>query len=267
MPPPYAHPHWGRFVGIPRLAAGPVGSAPSAWFTSLHVGAAIPAFPAPLPALPRTRTQVRTICHPPHAIFNPPLFDWACSMSWGVQRRSHGRSSYAHAHALIPKLLALRAGGLTRADAYNLFLPLALGGGGNINGLGPAFFTKLLYFFSPHLDFFIMDQWVAKSVNLLTGNWVVRLNPDGTVSNLNRCGNYAAFCWEVDQMAALLGHTGSITEELLFSKGARPPPIWPWRGYLKANWSAATAAFPPYNAHAMCAVYGPLTGLPLGAFR
>lgn len=71
----------------------------------------------------------------------------------------------------------LRTGGLSRCEAYRLFL-----GTGAIPGIGPAFFTKLIYFFSPTPDFYILDQWTAKSVNLLTGNWVVKMSGD-TVFN------------------------------------------------------------------------------------
>ena len=261
MPPPYAPAHWNAFVGIPYVAAGPVGPAPALWVTTNGIGAGVPDAPTPLPVHPLTRTQVRAICLNPA---NPVMFGYVCAMAWGGQHR-YVAAAFANAPTIIPKLNALRAGQLTRAQAYNLFLPADLGGGGNVHGLGPAFFTKLLYFFSPQPSFYIMDQWTAKSVNALTNRWAVRMAGD-YVANNNGCGNYAAFCWEVDEMAALLGQLGHVTEERLFSKGARPPPIWPWRGYLKANWSAATAAFPPYNANAMHAVYGPLTALPLGAF-
>jgi len=266
MPPPYVPPHWGALLGSPPLPRVAVGAAPSDWFASLAVVGLAGPFAA-LPPTKCTRTHIRAICHPPGIMRNPPMFDWACAMAWGGQRITHGRSSFAHAHALIPKLHLLRAGGLSRADAYKLFLPHALGGGGNINGLGPAFFTKLIYFLSPHPSFFIMDQWVAKSVNMLCGSWVVRMTPNGYVANFNRCGNYAAFCWEIDQIAALLGLPGDAAEERLFSKGMRPAPIGPWRAYIDANWNAASAAFPPYDAVAMHAVYGPLTGLGLIDFH
>jgi hypothetical protein len=267
MPPPYAAPHWGAFRAIPYAPAGAVGCAPSQWYGSLGFGAAVAGAARPLPSTKLNRAAVRSICRPlPPGAPNPPIFDWACAMAWGGQNRKHARNSFLHAHLFVPKILALRGGGLTRASAYNLFLPRSLGGAGNVPGLGPAFFTKLLYFLSPHHDFYIMDQWVAKSVNLLTNSEVVRINADGTVSNKNRCGNFAAFCLEIDEMGLILGQGGHQVEERLFSKGARPLPVGAWRAHVDAHWTAASAGFPPYNAASMHATYGRLTGLPLAAF-
>ena len=110
------------------------------------------------------------------------------------------------------RLMALRNGRLTRCQAYNLF-----SGTGAVKGLGPAFMTKLLYFFSPLPNNYIMDQWTAKSVNLLTGNWVVRMTPGGSVHNQNKCGNYQAYCDELDSMAKLIGGVN-----------ARMHRDWPW---------------------------------------
>jgi hypothetical protein len=129
---------------------------------------------------------------------------------------------------LVPKLTALRAGGLTRQAAYDQFL-----GPQAVPGLGPAYFTKLLYFFSPQPNFYIMDQWTGKSVDLMTGHYVVRLSGHA-VSNLNKCGNYQAYCEEIDAMSTLLGVTGEQAEEMMMSKGGRRP--WPWRAHLRANW-------------------------------
>ena len=279
MPPPYTPPHWGTFVGVPFAPAGPVGSAPTAWIASRGI-AGVPPGPIALPHVSQSRAEVRAVCQNP-AI--PVLFGYVCAMAWGGQGRSHVASAWAARHLIAPKLNVLRAGGLTRATAYNLFLPAVMGGGGKIPGLGPAFFTKLLYFFDsslpaipappanpppaaplpPNQPCYILDQWAAKSVNLLINNYVVRMSGD-TVANTNNRGNYAAFCWEVEQMGLMLGQPGQQIEERLFSRGGHDP--WQWRGHCKANWPAASAMFPPYNAEVMHKVYGPLTGLPLADF-
>jgi hypothetical protein len=117
---------------------------------------------------------------------------------------------------------------LTRCQAYDLFL-----GAGAIPGLGPAYFTKLLYFFQRNPDCYIMDQHTAKSVNLLTGNWLVRM-VGNAVSNLNKCGNYQAYCEEVDTIAGLVGVSGEQAEEMMMSKGGHHP--WPWRAHMRTSW-------------------------------
>lgn len=129
---------------------------------------------------------------------------------------------------LEQRLQALRAGELSRSAAYELFC-----GAEAIPGLGPSYFTKLLYFFSPEPSFYIMDQWTGKAVNLLTGRRIVRMTGDAP-SPLNKPGNYQAYCEEVDAIAALEGTTGELVEERLFSQGGRNP--WPWRAYLKYQW-------------------------------
>jgi hypothetical protein len=99
--------------------------------------------------------------------------------------------------------------------------------------LGPAFVTKLLYFFSPTLDHYIMDQWTAKSVNLLTGKELVRMSGD-YVSAANTEANYLTFCQAVDQIGTLLKCSGDEAEQRIYSMGGKYP--WPWRKYVRAQW-------------------------------
>jgi hypothetical protein len=74
-----------------------------------------------------------------------------------------------------------------------------------------------------------MDQWTGKSINLLTGEIVVRLSGDAP-SSKNKGGNYQAFCEEIDALADILGTSGNEIEQRLMSKG-NPNP-WPWRTYV-----------------------------------
>jgi hypothetical protein len=172
-------------------------------------------------------------------------------MAWGLQGAGPGGAGHvARAWAanalLVPKLNTLRAGGLSRSAAYNLFT-----GTNAVPGIGPAYFTKLLYFFMPDPNCYIMDQHTAKSVNILTGFPGIRM-VGNAVSKLNKCGNYQAYCEEVDAMAGLIGVTGEEAEEMLMSKGGHHP--WPWRAHMRANWPAHAPAG-PYNAAAMHATY------------
>lgn len=137
--------------------------------------------------------------------------------------------AWQHRLRLECDLTRLREGA-TRSAAYNLIC-----GEGAIKGHGPSFFTKLLYFFSPCPTSYIMDQWTAKSINLLTGRLVVRMDGDFP-SGDNTGANYQNFCEEVDAVAALIGCSGQEAEERLFSRGGRPR--WRWREYVVRNWDA-----------------------------
>jgi len=228
MPPPHLNPHFSTFASIPHIPQGPVGYAPAAWAANHK----LPNVPntAGLHKNPLNRVQVRAICR---KLANPVMFGYVCAMAWGMQGarpggRKHVASAWKAMALLVPKLTALRAGGMTRITAYRLFTD-----GNAVPGLGPAYFTKLLYFFSPEPDCYIMNKNTGKSMDLLTGNWVVRLTGNA-VYNLNKAGNYQAFCEEIDSLAGLLGNTGEQIEERMFSKGGAHKA--PWRSHVEANW-------------------------------
>ena len=247
MPPPYRNPHWNVFAGIPHVSAGPVGYAPANWVANNRL-VGVPLGAVPLSTHQLNRTAVRAICRNPS---NPVLFGYVCAMAWGLQGAGPGGSRHVAAAwranaLLIPKLNALRAGGLTRRLACDIFT-----GANRVPGIGPAYFTKLLYFFLPDPNCYIMDQQTGKSINLLSGNWVVRM-AGNAVSNLNKSGNYQAYCEELDSMGALLGVTGEQVEEMMMSKGGRHP--WPWRAYMRANWPSQ-APTGPYSPAALHAIY------------
>jgi hypothetical protein len=221
---PFVNPHWSVFAGTKHISANNIGFKPANWATT-HGITLTPPSPA-LPTHQLDRTVVREICRNPS---NPVLFGYICAMAWGSQGARGGKKhvvlAWSHKTKIEAILLKLRAGGLTRCQAYNLFLDK-----GNIPGLGPAFFTKLLYFFSPQPNFYIMDQWTAKSINLLTGRKAVRLTVDYVAIN-NTCGNYEAYCQEIDAIAGHLAQSGEDIEEMLMSKGGKKP--WPWRFHVK----------------------------------
>lgn len=221
---PFINPHWAVFAGIPHKPAGKIGFIPAAW-AKTHAITLTPS--SALPTHQLNRFDVRKICR---NTSNPVLFGYICAMAWGSQGAGlgggkHVRLAWKHASKIEKILLAIRSGGLTRCQAYNLFL-----GTGAIPGLGPAYFTKLLYFFSPQPNFYIMDQWTAKSINLITGRNVIKLSGDNVSTN-NTCGNYEAYCQEVDAIAGHLSQSGENTEEMLMSKGGKRP--WPWRCHVK----------------------------------
>ena len=246
MPPPYLIPQWNQFLAIPHRPQGHVGVSPSTWANRFHLSG-IPNV-RQLPNHQLDRLAVRAICTNPA---EHVLYGYVCVMAWGGQGSGYGRQqvtmAWGASRTIAAHLTILRGGGLTRRDAYNLFC-----GAGAIPGLGPSFFTKLLYFFTPKpMDCYIMDPWTAKSVNLLTWTQIVMM-PGDTPSRINKGGNYQVFCEEIDEMARLVGCPGQEVEERLFSQGGRHP--WPWRNHMRGL-TRLLQTLPAYDAHAMHATY------------
>ncbi len=122
-----------------------------------------------------------------------------------------------------------------------------------MKGLGPAYFSNLLMFFrsgadsGQPIDRYMLDKWTAKSVNLLTGEKVVRLNKDGNVEATNTGEHYEAFCAAIDSLAIVLNkkkslgrmHSGEDVDQMLFSLGSvkKQPPL-AWRAYVDEHWAS-----------------------------
>lgn len=134
----------------------------------------------------------------------------------------------------------LRREDMSRSEAYGAFARL-LKQTGPI-GLGPAYFTKLIYFAAPRHDGYIMDQWTSRSVNLLSQTQpaqasLVRMN-GRWASPANTPENYENYCRYVEMLAHRLKCDGvTLTAEEvemgLFSKGGRKPDVW--RKYIRAD--------------------------------
>jgi hypothetical protein len=228
-------PHWIKFNSIPFTAQGTTGGNPAKWIASFEIHN-VPGIEH-LPKQVIDRRQVREICTNPDL---PVLLGYVCAMAWGGQgifKKKHATDPWGTRERLQDHLKHLREGNLTRARAYDLFL-----GNGRIPGLGPSFFTKLLYFFSPQPNFYIMDQWTAKSVILLTDEPIVKMSGD-LPSAENSGDDYERFCRQIDTIADELDCTGEIAEERMFSAGGigRLKPR-EWRSYVKQHWKAEWGA-------------------------
>jgi len=234
MSAPYIKEHWNKFSAIAHVAAGAIGISPQKWASSHK----LKALPSNLPDTPLDRTQVRDICQDTS---QSVLFGYLCVMAWGGQGRygfgsRNAQSAWDEQDKLQSCLTTLRAGNLSRSEAYDLFC-----GSGKIEGLGPAYLTKLLYFFRPATNFYIMDQWTGKSVNLLTGHQVVRMNGNSAHQD-NKGGNYQAYCEEIDEIARLLNLPEDDVEEMLMSGQGKA-----WRMYVKQEYD--------YNASKLSEIY------------
>lgn len=151
-------------------------------------------------------------------------------LSWGAMRYDHGARLFEN-ESFIDVITAMRAGQLNRSEAYEAFYKLRAKG--KIIGMGPAYYTKLICFANRDLDGYIMDQWTAKSMNLLTGSNMIKLSSAGMVLDKNTADVYETFCKHVEMLAEHTGLSPLDTEEAIFSYGGRRKGSW--RRYVIAN--------------------------------
>lgn len=246
--------HLAAFAAIPFEPQPPYGKAPTRWASMMQITGSpeLPTFDK-LPDKQLTRPEVRKQCLAPF----PVLHGYIVAMAWGDQGAGPGGTKHAltawQSRGLIAELLTeLRKGKLTRRDAYDLFAT------NPVTGLGPSYYSKLLYFFrsgksTQPVDRYIMDKPTAKSINLLAGEQIVRLNKDGNVEASNTGENYDAFCREVDRLAQILNarhgatppRSGEDVEQMLFSLGSiKKQPPRAWRQYLDAKWDKGRPTLP-----------------------
>lgn len=157
----------------------------------------------------------------------------ASVMSWGGQRVGHGRmifdaknDQYRPIDAIAPIVASMRAGKETRTSAYEKFHQLRLDK--KLKGMGIAYYTKLIYFCDPKHDGYILDQWLAKSVNLLSTNPLVEITKYGYVTDKNDAQRYGQFCEVIDHIADATGNnkTPDQIETAMFSHGGRKKGDW-----------------------------------------
>ena len=157
-------------------------------------------------------------------------------MAWGMQgagpMNAHAQTAWDHHADIAARLQTLRAGGLSREEAYQVFAD------DPIPCLGPSYFTKLVYFFSPGEAplGYIMDQWTGKSVNLITGHHVVRMYGDAPSAS-NTGENFDCYCKVVDLIAAHCHCSGEQIEQRLFSTNAQYRRTrGAWRNHVVTRW-------------------------------
>jgi len=136
----------------------------------------------------------------------------------------------------LPIVKGIRSGAIdSRSEAYKQFMEVRLEG--DLKGMGPAFFTKLICFLNQNLDAFIMDQWTGKSINLLLGKNLVQLNNLGLVTDDNDEEIYDQFCQQIEKLSELLECSPIQTEERIFSEGRGKGE---WRNYLIENYTSVS---------------------------
>lgn len=165
--------------------------------------------------------------------------------AWGGMEIRHGRTMWGarigapDRDSLMQILQDLP--NLDRRIAYTRFRNLRLDRG--IPGVGPAYFTKMIHFIGPK-DGYILDQWTARSVNLLFGP-IVHIkkifnrngSPAWQVADQNSTSHYERYCRSVEQLASMFEADPSEIESALFARGQ-------WRERLEENLPTASPVAP-----------------------
>jgi len=197
-----------------------------------------PEISARLPDSQVDREYLKALCS------SPEITDELCFlgiMAWGGMKTKHGQLAWKIRHSWIPIIADLRNGLLTRKQAYKRFHDMRKNH--PHCGMGPAYYTKIIFFSGPEHDGYIMDQWTSLSVNLLTegpSNYPIKMKVSSykgrrsdSVSDSNDAETYESFCKIIERLAQTVCLTPEETEKRMFSKGGRKAA--PWRSYVKQS--------------------------------
>lgn len=183
-----------------------------------------------------SRADVRGFCR------NLDNSDEACFIvvaAWGQMRPKNARLVWDDRHHWLPVLQNIRNQNTSRQEAYAAFRNLRANN--HLRGMGPAYFTKLIFFARNVSDGLIMDQWTGKSIQLICrlagiNRELPMLNQD-YVSDDNTPEHYELFNCHVENLAARLGINAEECEQRLFSNGADGGRLrGAWRQYIINNW-------------------------------
>ena len=95
-------------------------------------------------------------------------------LAWGGMKKNHGESLFNKSLDWLKVADEIRHGALDRVSAYEKFSMLRADK--NLPGMGPAYFTKLIFFLLPgNPRGYIMDQWTASSVNLVFDKKIIKI--------------------------------------------------------------------------------------------
>lgn len=146
-------------------------------------------------------------------------------LSWGGMNREHAKKLLEKENHVLDIVRKLRSGYFeNRKKAFEYIQEKRKQG--LLPGMGIGYFTKLICFLQPKLRGYIMDQWVAKSVNLLLGIPLVHIANHSWVSDENTPAIYEDFCAYIDEIAVSINRSGFETEEYLFSVGGHKKGKW-----------------------------------------
>jgi hypothetical protein len=237
--------HYQLFISCSHTLQAEVGSIPRDWFQwVIAEGIAHYYQKADIGQLANkrlTRDELQHICK-----FNSGVDTLDCCISilaWGGMNRKYGREIFKCENNWLSDLEDLRRSEITPYEAYARLAGLR--NDSKLKGMGPAYFTKLIYFLqqNPPEPGFIMDQWTASSVNLLYGRSVVETKMSNyvingrhisyeSVTDKNTVKNYQDFCELILDLSKRSNIDPSKVEEMLFSEGRNRGE---WRNYVKSK--------------------------------
>jgi len=154
-------------------------------------------------------------------------------LSWGGMRYQHRNLFFETQYLWIKIADEIRSGSLNRIEAYRKFHKLIKQG--KIRGIGPSFYTKLIYFLmhnksGDNAPGYIMDKWASLSINLLFDKKIVLMNSSRLVRKENSVDNYDEFCRAMDILRKSECLNEHEVDLAVFSSGGRVKG--PWRDYV-----------------------------------
>ena len=176
------------------------------------------------------RVELRSICRDKSISTEASVL---AVMAWGAMRADHLRFLWDDRKKWIRGVERLRSSpDMTREESFTLMSRLR--SEGSLMGARAPYFTKLIFFLRAEMDGYIMDQWTAKSVNLISEDRIVPLSSYGYVDDNADAAHYQAFCQFIERIAGLTGKSAEKVEELMMSHGGRTKGAW--RQYVIDNW-------------------------------
>lgn len=167
----------------------------------------------------------------------------AAIMAWGGMNQRFSPKFFALAdQGWLEIADQIRAGTLDRLAAYDALARLRYAG--KLHGLGPAYFTKIIYFLAPRTaesgsGAYIMDQWAGCSINLLLSEEVVKMDVyrqwqpgaakptfDYRVSDANTGTDYLEFCSKVDELREYFGLSEDQVDRAMIASGGKVKSSW-----------------------------------------
>ena len=172
----------------------------------------------------------------------------AAIMAWGGMNQRFSKKFFSMAKdGWLDVADQIRAGQFDRKCTYDALS--ALRADGKLYGVGPAYFTKIIYFLMPRepetqVHAYIMDQWAGCSINLLVSEELVKMDvtrqwrkdkPDFTyhVSDANTGDDYERFCVATDRLRVRFNLTHDQVDRMMIANGGKTKSSW--RKYVIGN--------------------------------